>query len=493
MRGLALIIGNSNYKDNQLKNPINDAEDLSDKLKTLGFIVKCHTDIDIEALDTHVSQFGKDLEGYDIGLFYFAGHGMQIEGENIITATNTNFDSEISAKYSSLAINKVLAYMERASNDTNIIILDACRDNPYERSWSRSVNQQGLAPMYAPKGTLIAYATSPGETASDGQSRNGLYTSALLKHIEEPNISIEEFFKRVRNSVFAFSNGKQTSWEHTSLTGDFKFNSGILMHSAPSSYSDDAIADDNFNIHSQDEVTKIIKQLKKYDWYKQSPAMDNVNKLNAKNNESNKLFVLGRNILQTAEGGEYTAIDFMENLEDRLDRFSYKGYNHVLNGMLFEMYFNTFGIFRNDKLKNTFQDLLFALDSNEKFKSSFEFIFDQLKPFEKDVFYIPGKDKSTISLDLIFEKVQNEEVYILRDIKHEGISVLINDNRNPFFGADDEFTYDSMYYSRIKNTISEISNIPYDKISITPNFDLNKKSLIQFPYGREISKRGTKN
>ena len=260
MNALALIIGNSDYPGSKLKNPTNDATDFESVLKRLGFFTTCHTNLGIKDLDLQIGNFGTDLDNYDIGLFYFAGHGLQIDGENFLTAIDTNFKSEIDAKFSSVTINKVLSYMERSKSSTNILILDACRNNPFERAWSRGIKQRGLAPMYAPKGTLIAYATSPGQTASDGAGRNGLYTESLLKHIEEENIGIEDLFKKVRNSVYTFSKGKQTSWEHTSLTSTFKFNSGQLSHSLKNPYSPKVVADKNYKIKKGDAIGAIVSR-----------------------------------------------------------------------------------------------------------------------------------------------------------------------------------------------------------------------------------------
>src|SRR5205823_8843918 len=117
----------------------------------------------------------------------------------------------------------VIEAMEDTPTDTNIIILDACRDNPFERAWARSSSMRGLAPVYAPKGTLIAYATSPGQMASDGDGRNGAYTSSL-QHLDAVDCSIETMFKRVRNTLSAYTDGKQISWEDTSLAKEFYFN-----------------------------------------------------------------------------------------------------------------------------------------------------------------------------------------------------------------------------------------------------------------------------
>ncbi len=492
MKGLALVIGNGIYeqKANNLRNPVNDANDFSDVLKRLGYIVNCFTNINLQDLDTKIAEFGKKLDKYDVGIFYFAGHGMQIDGDNFITATNTDFESEVSAKYSSITLNKVLAYMEKAKNETNIVILDACRDNPFERSWNRSLANQGLAPMYAPKGTMIAYATSPGETAKDGLANNGLYTSALLKHIEEKNVPIEEFFKRVRSSVFAFSNGKQTSWEHTSLTGTFVFNSGQLIHSVDVPYTDKAIADKNFEL-LDNEIDKIIKELKTHNWYIQSPAIDNVGTIVPSKCSKDELFVLGRNILQTAIGGEHQAGHFMENLNENIEQFNIDGKNDVLNGILFEIFFNSDGIFRGKYLKSKYLSTINTLSSNPKYKSSFEFIENQLNNFKDNLFYIPSPTDKSVNFDIIFEKTEKDRVpiYRVKDILFEVKSVLVKET-DSFFNTGDETYYETMQFLGLKRKISDLSFVPINRLSVTTNFDneISDFSKIDFPIGYEIKK-----
>jgi uncharacterized caspase-like protein len=132
---------------------------------------------------------------------------MQIDGENYLAAVDTDGTDEIAAKHSSLALNRVIEVMEKSGCSTSIIVLDACRNNPFERAWTRSMESRGLAPVYAPRGTLIAFATSPGQTASDGRGRNGAYTAALLQHMTTPDCSIETMFKRVRNTLSAATKG----------------------------------------------------------------------------------------------------------------------------------------------------------------------------------------------------------------------------------------------------------------------------------------------
>lgn len=221
---LALIIGNAEYTHGgKLLNPVNDANSISKVLKDLGFEVMVYENASQTQMKRAIDLFGRKLKNYKVGLFFYAGHGLQVDGSNYLVPINANLQSKNDVEYDCVQAGRILAKMEAAGSKTNIIILDACRNNPFERSWTRNTKGGGLAFMNAPAGSLIAYATSPGKTASDGRGSNGLYTSSLLKHIKTSNISVLEMFQRVRNSVMENSESKQTPWESTSLRGNFYF------------------------------------------------------------------------------------------------------------------------------------------------------------------------------------------------------------------------------------------------------------------------------
>jgi tetratricopeptide (TPR) repeat protein len=223
---LALVIGNSNYQNGGvLKNPINDARSIASTLQSMGFEVMKYENVSQPQLKQAINAYGIKLKEFEVGLFYYAGHGIQHKGSNYMIPVEADLQAAEQIEYDCVAADRVLAYMESASTKVNIIIMDACRNNPFERSWHRSVNGNGLAMMNAPTGSLIAYATAPGQVASDGESSNGLYTSALLKYLKDPGLNIEQVFKRVRTDVSEKSFGAQIPWETTSLTGsDFYFN-----------------------------------------------------------------------------------------------------------------------------------------------------------------------------------------------------------------------------------------------------------------------------
>lgn len=222
LRRIALVIGNGAYTNAPpLKNPPNDARDMAATLKLLGFSVSSAIDADQRTMKRLIREFGQQLKTGGQGLFYYAGHGVQMRGRNYLIPANADITSETDVEDQSVDLNLVLGLMDEAQNGLNIVILDACRNNPFTRSF-RSAGA-GLAQVDAPTGTLIAYATSPGRVASDGQGRNGLYTSELLSQMRVTGIGVEEMLKRVRAGVRQQTSGQQVPWESSSLVGNFYF------------------------------------------------------------------------------------------------------------------------------------------------------------------------------------------------------------------------------------------------------------------------------
>lgn len=232
LRRLALVIGNGAYENTApLKNPPNDATDMADALSNVGFTVERGVDLKQRQMKLMIREFGQKLRGGGQGLFYFAGHGVQLRGRNYLIPIDAAIQSEADVEDQGVDANLILGLMDEAGNGLNVVILDACRNNPFARSFRSASN--GLAQMDAPSGTLIAYATAPGSVASDGNARNGLYTQELLKNMLIPGLSIEEVLKRVRISVRNATAGKQTTWESSSLIGDFYFSGSVLDKNQP--------------------------------------------------------------------------------------------------------------------------------------------------------------------------------------------------------------------------------------------------------------------
>ncbi len=223
-RRLALLIGNSNYMHGgSLPNPVNDVRAMERALEALGFTVMKYENCTQREMKMAMDEFGSRLKGNDVGLFFYAGHGVQVSRYNYLIPVDAKLNNEKKVEYNCVRADRVLAEMEIAGSRTNIVILDACRDNPFERSWRRGTEGSGLAFMNAPSGSLIAYSTAPGKTALDGMGKNSPYTAALLEHIDTPKITVLQMFQRVRSTVKGTSDDKQVPWESTSLSGDFYF------------------------------------------------------------------------------------------------------------------------------------------------------------------------------------------------------------------------------------------------------------------------------
>ncbi len=215
---VALVVGNGAYRESPLANPVHDAEAMAQALRDAGFQVQLLANADHRRTLAALRDFGDRLRQAQVGVFYFAGHGMQIKGRNYLIPVGAEIQREDEVAYAALDAQAVLDKMESAGNGTNVMILDACRNNPFARSFRSA--QQGLAQMDAPVGTLVAFATAPGSVASDGSGSHGLYTDHLLRAMREPGAKVEDVFKRVRAAVRKDSAGKQVPWEATSLEGD---------------------------------------------------------------------------------------------------------------------------------------------------------------------------------------------------------------------------------------------------------------------------------
>jgi uncharacterized caspase-like protein len=227
----ALVIGNSTYLSGPLKNTVNDARAMATALESAGFKVFLYENVrNQNEMKKAVREFGIQLKTGGTALFYYSGHGMQVNGFNYLIPTQAVMNIQEEIEYEALDVGFIMAYMESAKSDVNIVILDACRNNPFARSFRDT--RLGLTSMVAPAGTLIAYSTAPGSVASDGDTDYGLYTSALLAQMQEPGLKVEDVFKNVRAEVLDRSDGKQTPWESSSLVGDFYFHTSAQVQAS---------------------------------------------------------------------------------------------------------------------------------------------------------------------------------------------------------------------------------------------------------------------
>ena len=218
----ALVVGNGRYRQAPLKNPVNDAKALGAVLKSLGFDVTLALELTHAGLSDAISAYSKRLVAAKaVGLFYFAGHGVQLAWRNYLIPVDARISDIQQLRERAIDVNTLIQGIRDAGNPMNIVILDACRDNPFGED--ARAEQRGLSQLDAPPGTMLAYATAPGNVAVDGEGAHGLYTEHLLREIAVPEAKVEDVFKRVRLAVRRRSNGQQIPWESTSLEEDFWF------------------------------------------------------------------------------------------------------------------------------------------------------------------------------------------------------------------------------------------------------------------------------
>jgi hypothetical protein len=214
----ALVVGNAAYPKWPLKNPLNDARSVAAALDQLGFITQSATDVTLRNLEASINRFVAQIKSGDTALFYYAGHGIQLEGENYLVPVDFDAKDEADAKYVSYSASRLQERLEKAGARVIVVVLDACRNNPFQATRSTS---GGLAAMGSGKGSLIAFATAPGKTADDNpRGSNGLFTSHLVDALREPGLTLDQVFNRVRERVYSDSQGRQVPWTVSSVIGD---------------------------------------------------------------------------------------------------------------------------------------------------------------------------------------------------------------------------------------------------------------------------------
>ena len=228
---VALVLGNSAYKSAPLRNPTNDAKDMAAKLKGMGFTVVERNNLTVKQIGSTLREFRSKLTPGSVALVFYAGHGLQIKGENYFPTVDAEIAGEEDVPNQSLSMRQIMDVLGDAKTRLNLVFLDACRNNPYARSFRSS--SDGLSKVNAPSGTLISFATRPGSVAADGTGRNGLYTGALLASMDSRGEPIEQVLKRVVTSVKASSKNQQEPWMEGSIEGEFCFGNCIATGIPP--------------------------------------------------------------------------------------------------------------------------------------------------------------------------------------------------------------------------------------------------------------------
>jgi len=243
----ALVIGNGAYAEGSLANAVNDAEDVARTLQEIGFHVTLLRNADKRKIDDAVDSFRRQLSQGDYGLFYFSGHGVQLAGENYLIPLKASLNIEADVKYNAVPLGTIINAVEDSKATARIIIIDACRDNPFYRRWgsiNRSLTTRGLAtPIVSGRGTLIAFSTAPDQQAEDGiGGRNSPFTTYLLRHLKEPKLDVRLMLGRVRGDVLQATRNKQIPWTNESLVGEVYLNPLASQSPEPAASSSVSVA-----------------------------------------------------------------------------------------------------------------------------------------------------------------------------------------------------------------------------------------------------------
>lgn len=477
MKTLALVLGNNDYHDSaKLINAVNDAKEIADVFKRLGYEVILRTNQKTQDYEEILENIKKIISEYDAFIFYYAGHGFQVKGENYLTSIDAQIQNsnEYHIKNNSISLSEIFDLL--LINRINILIIDACRTPTEERGFSIETNN-----INVPKGTIIAFSTSPNKGAYDnGFKEHSIYTGALLKHLAsiKDYITVEELFKKVRKTVYDLSGGKQVTWEHTSLIGDFRFNMGQIIYDIEIPYNERVVKDANY-IGDESSVSKIIMNLREHNWYVQNPALDKFLKIPPNDVNKDDLFIIGRNILQSAEGNARNSIKFIENIDVNLQRYSTENNeNHLLNGILFEMYFDSLGEFRRGKFKKYYLEIIFALRKKSMYSKSFEFIHKILQQYKEELFYIPnvGKEENIdINISAILKKDRDSSSVERNYQEIQSIKILDKDIIDIIY--DQGYIFGEKYKKDFELFLSNLIFAPRELFNIVSNIPLSLVTL----------------
>ena len=477
MKSIALVIGVNDYDNiTSLTNPHHDVDRMADVLQRLQFDVTAKKDLTLSSMGVEIGTFQTACANYEVALFYFSGHGFQHKGENYLCVKDTQLGSAEIITNTSKKLEDVFK-MIPDNIKVKIFILDACRDQIKGAKGMAG----GLCPVMAPQGSIVAFAASPDDSAYEGVDKNGCsqYTSCLLQHIETRGISIEECFKRVRTTLYAKSKGQQLSWEHTSLIGDYSFNNmPILPKGVLPVYSHRALADTTFVTDGSD-AGQVIDALRSHDWYRQNEAIKKFLHLKTDIIDFNIQFVLGRNIYQTACGGSHDAISLFQNIKPTLLKWqSADGTNHLLNGILFEIYFNRDGNIRNiGQVKTGWLDVIMQFEDDKTFGKSFDFIKVQLEPYVSMLYYMPGNNSPKVyfQVDLKLDTdVIGQSFFLIEDILMNGHSVY----EKPAFDSGYTRTW-----KELEDSIKAYTAIPTKSLVIETNIqDISGATKVRLDY-----------
>lgn len=465
MQVLALVIGNNNYfEPDKLKNAVNDAKAIEDVFHRLGYSVLSGYDCNNAKNDELLHVFEAELPKYDASIFFYAGHGFQEDGVNFLPSIEcqVSMSDKYTLRRNSILLSDLLEIYKKNDKKTHIAILDACRKRSQVRGGGDS-----FAAVDAPPGTLIAFSTSPNCAAKDSNGGDhSVYTAALLNYIGRERMMVEDLFKKVRRTVAQWTKNVQIPWEHTSLIADFCFNIGQMVVSPQIPYKDNVVRDAEYN--EIGEIADLIYEMKSCDFNRQNPAIDTILAKKATDLDHNQQFILGRNLLQ-ASSWSFSAQRFMNTLSKNLHTYNCdNGENHVLNGILFEIYFDSHGEFRTHKLKKYYFEEVMSLRQHPDYAKSFGFIRTLINQYKDNLIYLIPENNAKLDVDIT---LQNKTITndIGEEQKFSIVSIVSVDGRCI---TDLVRAAYNQYISDFITVITNVVNAPKDAIEIHLNLPL---------------------
>ncbi|MBB4189395.1 putative caspase-like protein [Sinorhizobium terangae] len=477
----ALVIGNRKYNGAyELRNAVNDANSIADALTRNGFAVQKLIDATSDKMKQAALDFGKSLAREGAGVFYFAGHGVQIKGENYLVGLDADHTNQASTEYHSLQLSYVVSLMDGARTETNIIILDACRNNPWDGGWSRSGGLGGLAPISAPRGTLIAFSTSPGQKSLDGLGSNGRYTEALLQHIDAV-CPVETMFKRVRATLAAASTNEQVPWEHTSLVAEFYFNRSRRIPTT--NYASQAVQDGIFIPDPANPGHALISALRSHNWPDQNRAADHLDAMAAIAMTDDECFLAGRGLYSASVGDARRATTFIDQFVNRTIPFPPSKRKAVLDGILFEIFFDRAGKVRMEPKTERF-DAVFEIAILPDLRNSLEFVAECLVQTGKSFHAFPDFDLD-VAVDVLTEIEAGQAVPAVKGIMAGGRNILapqFPDEEDPNIAP----IYQTISEQKFRQKLSSQAAIPISRLKMNYPDLVGQPLQLRFPYGQLV-------
>jgi len=464
------LFGNNKYESGtDLQCSVNDAKDLSERLQILGFETECVLNSSGNDMGLKLAAFEDKLSNYNVGLFFFAGHGFQFDGKNFLATVETSFADRRSAAYTSFDLDIVINGLTRSDLSIKILIIDACRNGTFPGERGGDV---GFAPVFAPRGTIIAFGTSPGQAALENE-HHGLFTGALLQHIMTENLTIENMFKRVRNTVYVLSGSRQITWEHTSLMGEFYFNKDSIDDGQKLFYAQTALADSDYECEENSVLESIVTDLKSCNWNLQNPTINDMKRIDWSQTKKNDLFILGRNLYQ-ASNAAFAVSSYFDDLYGNLIRIGDNVSKHILVGMAYEIYFNSKGKLRDHLKAEKYEEVIKTIQRQE-FLESRIFIRDQLKGFTQKVMFIPGETEKLV-FDVVIECSPDQHEYYLKSISLDGQNILYDSEGTELYDYSNRGYNSAIYFRDLKSKIQNELAIPKQRLELnySYNFDCNE-------------------